>query len=101
MSNKDWQKVYDAIKQIRLGNTTEVVIDGKSHQVEPFESDTQHASGYCQYVLCKHGKGRTKKIGFAWICWKDAGPNPKLYSGPQGAFIPYKNIHGVINAEAS
>lgn len=97
MTNKDWQKVYDAIKQIRLGYISEVTIDGKSYQVEPFESDTQHADGYCQTVLCKYGKRRTKRIGIATICWKDAGPNPKLYNGPRGDFIPFKNIYGVVN----
>jgi len=94
--SKETQAVYDAIKTLREGFETTVSIEGKTYTVLPWEHQEQEANGYCQQVLCKyHGR----KIGIQWICWKDAGPNPKLYNGASG-FIPFKNIYGVVKLEA-
>jgi hypothetical protein len=90
MNGKTNQAVYDAIKSVREGNTVNVTIDGETYQIEPWLHEEQNADGYCQLVLCKyHGR----KIGVRQICWKDAGPNPRLLNG--NGFIPRKNIYGL------
>lgn len=84
------QLVYDAIKQVREGNTVQISLDVQRYEVKPWENEEQDADGYCQLVLCKFHGG---KIGINTICWKDAGPNPRLLSG---GFIPRKNIYGLV-----
>jgi hypothetical protein len=95
--SKAQQAVYDAIKKVREGYEAAVSIEGKDYTIVPWEHQEQEASGYCQLVLCKyHGR----KIGIQWICWKDAGPNPRLYgSATPGSFIPFKNVYGVVKQQ--
>lgn len=93
--SKAQQAVYDAIKRVREGYEATVSFQGATYRIMPWESREQEASGYCQLVLCKyHGR----KIGVQWICWKDAGPNPRLTYGMSG-FIPFKNIYGVVKQQ--
>jgi hypothetical protein len=87
------QEVFDAIKKLREGETVEVEINGVRHAVRPMEDRDYHegTDGYCSEVLCQL-RGR---IRFATICWKDAGPNPKLYDG-SGYFVNRNNLYGVV-----
>lgn len=90
------QGVYDAIKKLREGYEVELVFNGKCYTIVPWIDHTTCGDGYCQDVLCKyHGR----RIGIAKICWKDAGPNPRLIQTPTESltgFIPVKNIYGAV-----
>jgi len=81
------QQVYDAIKRVRLGETVDVEIQGKLYSVRPMEYQGQ--DGYCSTVFCKL-RGR---IRIAMICWKDAGPNPKLVGSRY--FINRNDLYGI------
>lgn len=99
--SKEQQIVYDVIKSVREGNPTKLVFQGEEYLIVPYEDCQQGFFLYenaivpynyylTEEVLCKyHGN----KIGIQTICWKDAGPNPRLYN--LGGFIPFKNVYGV------
>lgn len=87
MTNKEWQKVYDGIKNVRENAEGTVTIHGKTYKLKKWEQP----AGYWQVVLCKYNGGRT--IGVQTIYWKDAGPNPRLSSGE---YIKRKHIYALV-----
>lgn len=99
--SKEQQVVYDVIKNVREGYATQLSFNGEQYLIVPYGDCEQgfflydgviyrYSCYLCEEVLCKyHGN----KIGIQTICWKDAGPNPRLYN--LGGFIPFKNVYGV------
>lgn len=81
------QQVFDAIKQIRLGETVNVTLNTIEYAVHPMSERADYMDGYTAVVLCNL-RGR---IRFAEVCWKDAGPNPRLGN----YFVNAKKIYGV------
>lgn len=99
--SKEQQAIYDVIKKVREGNPTPLSFEGKEYLIVPYEASDEKFFVYegvvipysyylCQDVLCKYWGN---KIGIETICWKDAGPNPRLYS--RSGFIPFKNVYGI------